>query len=58
MTITELLMRHQAQWVSYRSQRPRSFSGEAIDDVAVDRENKLIDCFLRDLDTIIAEAKC
>lgn len=38
------------RFANYRLQRPRSFNGEMADEVALERENQLMDLFLRDLD--------
>jgi hypothetical protein len=44
------------RFANYRSRRPRSFNGEMADEVALEREDQLMDLFLRALDAIANEA--
>ena len=44
------------RFVNYRCQRPRSFNGEMADEIALEREDQLMDLFIRDLDAIVGEA--
>ena len=42
------------KWAAYRWQRPRSFDGTMVDEVAIEREDKLMYAFIDDLDALIA----
>jgi hypothetical protein len=43
------MRRVRERFTNYRRQRPRSFNGEMVDEVALEREDQLMDLFLRDL---------
>ena len=44
------------KWTNYRNQRPRSFNGEMADEVALEREDRLMGEFLRDLAALASPA--
>ena len=52
--IRERIEESRQRWVVYQRQRPRSFNSETPDQVAIERENKLMDLFIRDLDDLLA----